>query len=276
MSKTSTVNERTSLMNYRLILGRELENRCAENEKYSLRAFSKDLGVSPSRISEILKSKQGLSVKAAEEIAEKLKFTIQEKAHFCQLVHSETARSNHSRRAQLKQLGTPVIEGAETVSAESMHWISDVRCFAILEILEKHPRIHVKSMSDRLNIELPELQRLLKSLLASGEVVLKANGEYQVPKKVTKSQDEIPSKAIQMLHQSAMREGIKAIDRLPIDQRESSTMTFVLDKKDIPWLKAEMKKFRDELAAQIVAKKKNKDAIVTVNLNMFRMDSDEE
>lgn len=276
MSKTLTVNERTTLLNYRLILSRELESRCAANEKYSLRAFSKDLGVSPSRISEILKNKQGLSVKAAEAMAEKMKFTLQEKAHFCQLVHAETTKSPHEKRAKLKKIGSPIIENASTVLPEKMLWISDVRCFAILEALELHPRIHVKALSDKLKINLSELQQLLKHLLASEEIVLKKNGEYQVNKKVTKSSDEIPAQAIRALHQSAMKEGIRSVDMLPMDQRENATLTFALDKNDIPWLKQEMKKFRDELAAQIVAKKKAKNSIVTVNLTMFRVDSEEE
>ena len=57
---------------YQDILKAELEKRQRANARYSLRAFARDLGVSPSNLSEILQRKAGLSRIKAQEIAKKL------------------------------------------------------------------------------------------------------------------------------------------------------------------------------------------------------------
>ena len=54
-------------------LGAEFSKRKLRNETYSLRAFARDLGVSASRLSEILSGKLGISEKTAETIASKLR-----------------------------------------------------------------------------------------------------------------------------------------------------------------------------------------------------------
>src|SRR2546430_13739191 len=53
---------------YRRVLRKELESRCRTSPRYSLRAFARDLKISPSRLSEILSGKQGLSRAAARGI----------------------------------------------------------------------------------------------------------------------------------------------------------------------------------------------------------------
>ncbi|MEC9283196.1 MAG: helix-turn-helix domain-containing protein, partial [Bdellovibrionota bacterium] len=50
----------------------ELRERNLKNPRYSLRAFARDLGVSPSRLSELLRGKGQMSASFAKSIAEAL------------------------------------------------------------------------------------------------------------------------------------------------------------------------------------------------------------
>lgn len=59
-------------MDYRSILKIQLQRRQELNPKYSLRAFAKKLEISPSKISELLSGKKKLSIKRAENIANRL------------------------------------------------------------------------------------------------------------------------------------------------------------------------------------------------------------
>ena len=52
----------------------ELKNRQRRNARYSLRAFARDLRVSPSFLSEVLAGKYQLSHAKAEDVAERLRF----------------------------------------------------------------------------------------------------------------------------------------------------------------------------------------------------------
>ena len=72
LSKEKLVNIDTTQLDYRLLLKSELASRTNQNPNYSLRAFARDLDLAPSRLSEVLNGKQGLSTQAAEKIAKTL------------------------------------------------------------------------------------------------------------------------------------------------------------------------------------------------------------
>src|SRR4051812_22994437 len=84
-------------MDYRQFLKREFGTRSRAQEKYSLRSFARDLGLAPSRLSEILNHKQGLSFDLAQRVGEKLGLNDRELELFCHLVESEHARSQVKR-----------------------------------------------------------------------------------------------------------------------------------------------------------------------------------
>ena len=76
---------------YRSILKDELLRRIRQNPRYSLRAFARDLRLSPSRLSEVLSGKQGLSRQAAKAITERLGWRGSEAERFIDLVESQHA-----------------------------------------------------------------------------------------------------------------------------------------------------------------------------------------
>ena len=82
---------------YRDVLKEELRRRCRQNPRYSQGAFARDLDIRPNRLSEILKGKQGVSVKVAENLAERIGLKNEEKHFFCDLVQSVHARSRIDR-----------------------------------------------------------------------------------------------------------------------------------------------------------------------------------
>jgi transcriptional regulator with XRE-family HTH domain len=78
------------------ILAKEYELRASRNPKYSLRAFAKSLGISQSRLSQILKGRQGLSRNKAELIADRLGYGAEEKERLCDIVTAAYSRVNES------------------------------------------------------------------------------------------------------------------------------------------------------------------------------------
>ncbi|MGZ3710379.1 MAG: hypothetical protein ACXVBE_01430 [Bdellovibrionota bacterium] len=50
----------TITQDYREKIRQAMESRAARNPRYSMRSFAKDLGISPSRLSEVLKGRYGL------------------------------------------------------------------------------------------------------------------------------------------------------------------------------------------------------------------------
>ena len=87
-----------SLVNdYREILKQELNLRSGRNPRYSLRAFSRDIGLAPTRVSAIFKGREGISFETAEKICDRLGFDKEHSEYFCVLVESQHARSSAMR-----------------------------------------------------------------------------------------------------------------------------------------------------------------------------------
>lgn len=77
---------------YREILSREFQKRRERNANYSLRSFARDLDLAPSRLSEILNYKQGLSQEKAKEVCQALPISNYEKEVFLLSVQASHAR----------------------------------------------------------------------------------------------------------------------------------------------------------------------------------------
>jgi len=93
------VGEQTSC---RVILQQTLFSKQQKNKRYSLRAFARDLKISPSFLSEVLSGKYGISKQLAGQIADRLGFTNEESQHFCSLADLEVTDSRSKKRSEIK------------------------------------------------------------------------------------------------------------------------------------------------------------------------------
>lgn len=91
-------------VNYRNILKAEFSKRLKRNQAYSQTSFARDLKISRSLLSEVLKGKHGLSRSAAIKISNNLGFSEVEREKFCDLVDSEHARSSTERKLAAERL----------------------------------------------------------------------------------------------------------------------------------------------------------------------------
>jgi len=102
---------------YREILTREFLKRNRANPRYSQHAFARLIGLGPSRLSEILSGKDGLSHARARSVAEKLRPGPEEARLFVDLAEARHARSRLAReaaRARLAGLGDPATPPADS------------------------------------------------------------------------------------------------------------------------------------------------------------------
>ncbi len=86
----------------RVILQQTLFSKQQKNRRYSLRAFARDLKISPSFLSEVLNGKYGISKQLAGQIADRLGFSSEENQHFCSLADLEVTDSRSKRRSEMK------------------------------------------------------------------------------------------------------------------------------------------------------------------------------
>lgn len=86
-------------MDHRDQLDAELDRRTRVNPGYSLRAFARDLGVAPSRVSEILNERRGVSEVVAIRMVDRLRWQGRRRERFLASVAAHHGRSA-ARRAQ--------------------------------------------------------------------------------------------------------------------------------------------------------------------------------
>lgn len=110
------------MRDYRDILKSELQRRTEANPLYSLRAFARDLKIAPSRLSEVLNERRGLSEEAAARVARRLGLTGLARDGFVASVEAQHARSAARKTlaaGRLKQIAVALA----SASAEPSYYI---------------------------------------------------------------------------------------------------------------------------------------------------------
>jgi uncharacterized protein (TIGR02147 family) len=120
---------------YRQFLKDELEKRIQGNSAYSLRAFARDLAVTPQQLSFVLNKKKGLSLEAAFKVATRLDLNDDERAYFCDLAQMASARSAGAKQlAELRVARSQSVTNFQSITLDVFKIISDWHHYALLEL----------------------------------------------------------------------------------------------------------------------------------------------
>lgn len=138
------------LENYRHYIQSEFENRRIRNPNYSLRAFARDLKTSPSRLSEAINGKRGISAKLAQGIARALALEGIDEEIFLLSVEAEHSRSEKQRRiAQEKLKRTLDATDAAPKTFTIVDWIAE----ALLKMNERESvATNIERVSAKLDV----------------------------------------------------------------------------------------------------------------------------
>ena len=253
------------------ILKERLSERCRKNSGYSLRAFARDLEISPQRLSHILNGRHGLSPEAALSITKKLGMNESEAAYFCALVEQK-----HARSALVKQEAKKKLKDIKTVykdlSSDHFKIISDWYHFAIMELtliegFSSEPKWIAKTLGITVLETNIAIKRLLKLEMMekkkNGTLILSGQFFYGDPKGV-------PSQALRQFHQQLMMKSIQAMEFQNFDQRDFSSTVLALDEDEIPLAKKKMKEFRESFDRQFSGSKK-KTKVYCLGMQFFNL-----
>lgn len=251
------------------ILKTKLSQRCSKNSHYSLRAFARDLGISPQRLSHVLNGKHGLSPKAATEIAEKLVLSESEKALFCALVEQKHGRSKIIRaeaQEKLKNIG----DSYRNLNLDHFKIIADWYHFAIMELtlvegFKSEPKWIATALGiSEINVKLA-IERLLKL-----EMLETKNGHLHLSGQFFTDPQGIPSEAVRNFHRQLMQKAMESLDFQDLGEREVSSTILAIDSEDYDSARKDLQNFRKEFDKKYsAAKKKNK--VYCLGFQFFRL-----
>lgn len=234
------------LEDYRAILREEFESRRRKNVRYSLRAFARDLGISPSRLSDVLRGRYGISSTSADALAAVLGFNELERARFIDLVEIQHARSREVREAARKRAKLSLVQ-YQMVSMDTFKAIADWYHYAILELSQlENFESNGQWIAGRLGISVEASRAAVERLIRVGLMETDSHGKWRAVTEYTASPDGIPAEAIRLFHKQILEKAIEAIPRQSIEHRDLSSMVMTIDKTRMNEAKEFIRDFRRE------------------------------
>lgn len=229
--------------NYKDYLSHELERRMQQNPNYSLRAFSRDLNLSPGELSEILRGKRKLSAKAAMKVSHSLGFSDVEKNHLILLTQSDSmiASENDQQDASYTK---------KMIDLEYFKVVEGWHHFAILNMVScKGFKWNIKYIAKRLGLNTFEIKAAIDRLLKVNLIQRHKAKVYTLSDHVETPAD-VPSSSIKNYHRQVISKGVLALDEQQPDEREIRGAGFAIDPKSIPNIKKEIRDFQDKIIAK--------------------------
>lgn len=263
----------TRLTGYRQVLARELEDRCQRNPRYSLRAYARDLGLQPGKLSEILRARCGLSGSLAGILADRLKLSPTEKRHFVAMVESEHARSPLRRQQAVEELKTIEAQhGFSEIEMESFRVISDWQHLAIHELfLTKDFPGTILAVAQRLNLTEAQATEAMERLKIVGLLKQSPSGIWTREDVSLGLSKGLPSRETRRHHRQLLEKAMGSLETSPVEERDFSSLTLAVPEALLPKVREMIKEFRRRLNRE-VEEAAQKDRVYCLNVNFFPLD----
>ncbi len=245
------MNKSTGL-HYTEFLEREYQTHLRRNPSYSLRAFARDLGMQPSKLSEVLRGIRGLSAKTAEKVAKNLKLSTQESAIFLNLVLLHQKRNRSAQKQAEEKLKTlAAMDGYGELSLERFKIISDWYHFAILELteldgFESDPRWIAGRLGIPSQLAIEAIERLLDFGL-----LVNQNGKLKQTHINLATPSDIPSRELREHHSQILMKADAALHEIDITERDFSAITLAFNSEQMDEVRKELKELRRRLGQKI-------------------------
>lgn len=254
-------------MNIGELIQNEYVLRKSRNTNYSVRAFSRDLGLSPATVSLLIRGKMRLSVSRATQVAKALQFKDEEVQYFVDLARCSSKSSEERLQAEsrLSQYDTRF----NTMSVESFRHIADWASLPAIELIRMYgKKADPKFVANRLKISISHSRKLIQRLNTLGFV---KNGHVQT--KFLILPDGPADAASQNFHRKILQKAIRALKEDAVESRHFSCGVVRIRKQDLAWAAKEMRQFRRKLAVRLEMGEDH-DAVFAISTQFFRLDSD--
>jgi uncharacterized protein (TIGR02147 family) len=198
------------------------------------------LKITPSRLSEILRRKQGLSTKSARKICQKLNLSPSETETFCNLVQASDARSKiERRRAQQKiERQKPPPESMQLLQEDTFKIISDWYHYAILELITTQAfRSDPAWIARQLGIPKTTVEGAIERLHRLELIDFTPRGEIESTGVQLTTTFGVPSESIRKFNRQTLEKALEAISLQTVEERDSASLTVAIHSDDFTELR---------------------------------------
>lgn len=258
------------------MLSAELEKRMGKNNQYSLRAFSRDLGLDSSHLSAILKGKKGIDPSRALKVSTALKLNEVESRYFQLAIERDFSRNSKTRKvAQIKLLEQQKLvskndTAIRTLTMDQYQQVSEWYSTAILEYLRRPGANQSLSVLAKVFSVTPHQVKETLNRLERLEFIQKKKNRYQVLVDRISSPHGIPSEALRSFHSKMILKAEQSVHFQSLDQRHIRSTTLVIKKEQLPELKTYLAGVWEELAKRYAANSDG-DSVYSMGFQVFEL-----
>jgi uncharacterized protein (TIGR02147 family) len=241
---------------FSLYLQHELLRLQQKNSRFSLRAYAKMLSLEPAFLSKILNGKRKVTANTLNKLAPKLGLNHNHILFFM----DKNSKDNPYSFSE--------------VSLEQYSMISDWYHFAILELINlKNFSPKTEWISESLGISEEEVKQATSRLVQLGLLSISNPGRpHEKWKSLQGNNTTIGNPftaiAFRNLQIQILQQSLKALEIVPIEYRDHSSMTMSINQAMIPKAKEKIKTFRRDLC-QFLEGNKNRDSIYQLSISLF-------
>jgi uncharacterized protein (TIGR02147 family) len=241
-----------------------------------MRAYARDLNLSPSRLSEVLARKNGFSTKSAASIAKRIDLDTEEESWFCDLVAAKHARSLAHRREAEARVRTRLASPKETLlKRDEFRFIADWYFLALVELIGTRGfQSKPAWIAKRLGITALAAEDAVLTLKRLG-IIADRDGTLRVVGEFRTTTDSVPSKAIRKYHSQMILKAERALQSQPVEERDISGIVMPVATQDLPLVRKMIQDFRRELNRVVGSTSPSKDEVYSLSVQFFRLSEKE-
>ncbi len=215
-------------------------HRQKEDPRYTLRAFSRDIELNVSSLSQILRGFRPLPVKSAKSVAEKLALSPTEKMLFLE--------SALQSRVQFGTIRVSREDHRRILDDSHYKVIAEWEHFAVLALYDIFGYLPSREeIAEHFDLTITRTQTVLQNLLDSGILVADANGKLIKSLTESRTTEDIQSQALRESHLETLRIARLKLEEVPVDRRDFSSMTLAIDMDKLLEAKMVIREFRRKM-----------------------------
>jgi uncharacterized protein (TIGR02147 family) len=228
-----------------------LREKKAKNASFSLRAYARQLGISPTQLSMVISGKRPLTAKVALKLADHLQLSPYEKERLLTEVHA--TRVSAPRRTILDE--------------DQFRAIAEWYHFAILSLSQlEDAKSDPKWIARRLNIDSLTARDAFERLKRLG-LIEESRGKFRQTTHPIRTTNDVPSAAIRKHHKQNLHLAAEKLDSVEVDRREYASLTIAIDPERLPRAKEMIRRFKEDLGRHLEAGRKSQ--VYTLSMQLF-------
>lgn len=258
---------------YRAFLREFYERNKQRKGGYSLRAFSRGAGLrSPNYLKLVMDGERNLTPPMAVRFGESCGLSGEALEYFCELVAFNQARIAQEREIHYERLKrfsryrkVHKLDAAQ--SAYHSEWyIPAIRELAARRDFQEDPAWIARTLVPAISVA--QAKRAIAVLLDLGLLVRDESGRLVQPQELVETPEGPLGHHVAEFHRAMMAHAAKALDLVPREEREISSLTLCLSAKQFEQLKAELTAFRSMLLQRYQVEP-DAERVVQLNFQLF-------